>query len=154
MNEPRDATPREELLISGFAALRAAVSVQLRADPVGSLRSSALRYREFALQHPATYRLMFGGGIASHEMSPAVAEQAAAVFDEFAGLVRSSMTAGELAPGDPLAVTQQIWSTLHGAVQLESAGLLRLADAERAYRDLFDALIRGLRCALPLFKAG
>jgi hypothetical protein len=64
------------------------------------------------------------------------------------------MAAGELAPGDPLAVTRQIWITLHGAVQLESAGFLRLADAERAYGELFDALIRGLRCALPLFKAG
>src|SRR6476646_1480411 len=120
MNEPRDATPSEELLISGFAALR---------------------YREFALQHRDYYQVMFGDAVQSHEMTPAVAEQANAVFDEFVVLVRSGMAAGELAPGDPLAVTQQIWSTLHGAVQLESAGMLRNADGERSYGDLFDALI-------------
>ncbi len=153
MNEPLDATHSEEFVISGFAALRAAVAVQVRTDPVGCLRSSALRYREFALQHRDCYQVMFGDAVHSHEMTPAVAEQANAVFDEFVVLVRSGMAAGELAPGDPLAVTQQIWSTLHGAVQLESAGLLRIADAERSYGDLFDALIRGLRCALPLFKA-
>jgi hypothetical protein len=146
--------PPDEVLIRGFVALRAAVAVQLRTDPVACLRSSALRYRQFALEHPADYQLMFGGAVQPQEMSPAVAEHARAVVDEFVTLVRSSMAAGELAPGDPLAVTQQIWSTLHGAVQLESAGLLRLADAERAYGELFDALIRGLRCALPLFKAG
>ena len=55
------------------------------------------------------------------------------------------MVGGALADGDPDEVAQQIWSAVHGAVQLEIKGMLQSRRiAERSYRALLETLYRGL----------
>jgi hypothetical protein len=66
-------------------------------------------------------------------------------FEELVGHVRYAQVAGVLAPNDPAEMAQQIWSTVHGAVQLEIKGMLQVADANTAYRNLLELLVRGLR---------
>ena len=55
------------------------------------------------------------------------------------------MGTGALAGGDAQEAAQQIWSAVHGAVQLEIKGMLLVPDAEHDYRELLGMLFRGLR---------
>ena len=133
----------DELLTRGFVGLRAAIAARGEADPIQRLRNSGLRYREFALAHPAHYLAMFDDAIHQDRTSTVVHQNARASFDELVGHVQFGLVAGALMAGDPVEVAQQIWSTVHGAVQLEIKGMLQVPDADRTYRALLDVLIRG-----------
>ena len=135
----------DALLTRGFTGLHAAVAAHGETDPSHRLLGSGLRYREYALAHPAHYLAMFDGAIRQDVQSPDVLVCAEASFEELVGHVRYGQVAGVLAAGDPVEVAQQIWSTVHGAVQLEIKGMLQVADAARAYRSLLDLLLRGLQ---------
>jgi AcrR family transcriptional regulator len=135
----------DALLTRGFTGLRDAVAGHGETDPVDRLLGSGMRYRQYALEHPAHYLAMFDGAIHQDEQSPEVMVCASGSFQELVGHVRYGQVAGVLAPDDPVEVAQQIWSTVHGAVQLEIKGMLQVADADHSYRDLLDLLLRGLR---------
>ena len=135
----------DALLTRGFIALKAAISARGETDPVHRLMGSGLRYREFALSHPAHYLAMFDDSIHQDVTSPEVMAHARASFDELVGHVRYGMVGGALATRDPEEVAQQIWSTVHGAVQLEIKGMLQVPDAERTYRDLLETIYWGLQ---------
>jgi AcrR family transcriptional regulator len=135
----------DALLTRGFTGLRDAVAGHGETDPIDRLLGSGLRYRQYALTHPAHYLAMFDGAIRQDEQSPAVMLCATGSFEELVGHVRYAQLAGALAANDPVEVAQQIWSTVHGAVQLEIKGMLQVADADSAYRDLLELLVRGLR---------
>jgi hypothetical protein len=109
------------------------------------LAASGRRYREFALAHPAHYLAMFDDAIHQETTSPVVEQLATATFDELVGHVQYGMVGGVLAEGDPVQVAQQIWSCVHGAVQLEIKGMLQVPDAEQAYGELIATLFRGLQ---------
>lgn len=135
----------DAVLTRGFLALRAAIAPHGESDPGERLMNSGLRYREFALSHRAHYLAMFDDTMHQERTSPDVMAHARAAFDELVGHVRYGMVGGALADGDPEVVAQQIWSTVHGAVQLEIKGILQVQDAERVYRLLLDTIYRGLR---------
>lgn len=135
----------DALLTRGFIALRVAIAPHGESDPVQRLVGSGLRYREFALGNPAHYLAMFDDSIHQESTSPEVMEHARAAFDELVGHVRYGMVGGALAQRDPDEVAQQIWSTVHGAVQLEIKGMLQVPDAERTYRDLLETIYWGLQ---------
>ncbi|MET0863949.1 MAG: TetR/AcrR family transcriptional regulator [Nakamurella sp.] len=135
----------DALLTRGFDGLRAAVAEHGETDPVERLLGSGLRYRDYALGHPAHYLAMFAGAIHQDAQSPDVLLCAGGSFEELVGHVRYGQVAGVLLADDPVEVAQQIWSTVHGAVQLEIKGMLQVPDADRAYRNLLDLLLRGLR---------
>jgi AcrR family transcriptional regulator len=135
----------DELLTRGFLALRAAIAPHGESDPAQRLMASGLRYREFALNHSAHYLAMFDDSIHQDETSVEVKQCARAAFDELVGHVRYGMVGGALAQRDPDEVAQQIWSTVHGAVQLEIKGMLQVPDADRTYRDLLETIYWGLQ---------
>ncbi len=135
----------DALLIRGFDGLRAAIAPHGESDPAERLMKAGLRYREFALSHAAHYVAMFDDAIHQEHQSPELAPHAMATFEELVGHVRYGMVGGMLMEADPYEVAQQIWSTVHGAVQLEIKGMLKTPDAERTYRNLLQTLYRGLR---------
>jgi len=134
----------DALLTRGFIGLRDAVAARGEADPIERLRGSGIRYRAFAVANPAHYLAMFDDAIHQDVQSPQVMPYARASFDELVGHVRYAMVGGVLADRDPEEVAQQIWSTVHGAVQLEIKGMLQVPDADRSYHDLLDTVLRGL----------
>ena len=135
----------DELLKRGFTGLRDALIARGEIDPGERLFDAGLRYREFALSNRAHYLAMFDDAIHQDVTAPEVMLIARASFDELVGHVRYGMAAGALAEHDPQEVAQQIWSTVHGAVQLEIKGMLLVPDPDRSYRDLLGMLLRGLR---------
>src|SRR6478752_9755619 len=135
----------DELLSRGFSGLRDAIAPHGETDPVQRLAECGRRYREFALAHPAHYVAMFDDAIHQEATSPAVERLALATFDELVGHVQYAMVGGVLAQADPVRVAQQIWSSVHGAVQLEIKGMLQVPDAQQAYTELIATLFRGLQ---------
>ena len=135
----------DELLSRGFIGLREAIAAHGETDPVQRLAESGRRYREFALAHPAHYVAMFDDAIHQEATSPAVEQLAKATFGELVGHVQYGMVGGVLAQADPVQVAQQIWSCVHGAVQLEIKGMLQVPDAQESYRELIATLFRGLQ---------
>ena len=135
----------DELLKRGFTGLRDALLPRGEIDAGERLFGAGLRYREFALNNRAHYLAMFDDAIHQDATAPEVMVIARASFDELVGHVTYGIGTGALAGGDPDEVAQQIWSAVHGAVQLEIKGMLLVPDAEQNYRELLGMLLRGLR---------
>jgi len=134
----------DALLTRGFIGLQDAVAGSFEADPAQRLLGSGVRYRQYALSHPAHYLAMFDNAIHQDAQADEVRKCARASFDELVGHVQYAMVGGVLATADPQEIAQQIWSTVHGAVQLEIKGMLLVPDADRAYDALLRTLMAGL----------
>jgi AcrR family transcriptional regulator len=104
-----------------FAA--AMESVRRESAPQNAQAGPTNAYVEFALAHPAAYRMMFDISQPTFENYPElVAAMGRARLTMGAGL-RELAAAGRFA-GDVELAAYVFWSTLHGAVMLELAGLL------------------------------
>ena len=131
------------LLINGFDRLRAAIEAGSEPDMLVRLRSCGLRYREFALENPSFYAIMFEDAIPC-EHSPEVDEHAYAAFGALVRNVELAAAAGQINAPSPLEAAQQIWSAVHGAVALELKGLVLTPDPAATYQALMDTMILGL----------
>jgi AcrR family transcriptional regulator len=131
------------LLIRGFDLLRASVSDRGEIDALDRLRGSGERYRRFALDNPQYYALMFTSGSRYKDLSPEVADHAAAAFGELVAHVAYAMATRALAQGDAFELAQQIWCCVHGAVLLEIAGQFKTPDPTATYDSLLRLLVRG-----------
>jgi AcrR family transcriptional regulator len=137
----------DALLIRGFDLLTAAITSAVDDDPMERLRTSGVRYREFALANRHYYAVMFEGAIPHESLSPVVAEHAAAAFGALVRHVETAAAAGAITAPDPAEVAMQIWSTVHGAVALELQGMVLTPDAAVTYSGLLDMILRGFAAA-------
>jgi AcrR family transcriptional regulator len=131
------------LLINGFDRLRAAIEAGSEPDMLVRLRACGLRYRQFALDNPSFYAIMFEDAIPC-EQSPEVDEHSYAAFGALVRNVELAAAAGQIAAPSPLEAAQQIWSAVHGAVALELKGLVLTPDPAATYQALMDTMIHGL----------
>jgi AcrR family transcriptional regulator len=121
----------------GLRQFGQALSVPHTDDPVADLMSTGAAYRQFAIDRPHLYRLMFGSTSAHGIKAPSrnVLTLTLAEIDEgyssFAHVVRGvhrCMLAGRITVGaaddDPtvVATAAQFWALVHGFVMLELAG--------------------------------
>ena len=138
----------DALLIRGFDRLRAVVEMTRDDTAEPSMRARfiacGLRYRQFALDNPHFYAIMFEDAVVPKNDNPVVQEHAAAAFGALVAVVELAAAAGVIAAPDPLEVAQQIWSALHGAVALELKGLVLTPDPRYTYQASLATLIRGL----------
>lgn len=134
----------DALLVKGFDRLRASVSADTEPDLLSRLRACSHRYREFALENPHFYAIMFENAIPRTHESPEVREHARACFGVLVRTVEMAAAAGLIGAPDPLEAAQQLWGAMHGAVALELKGLVLTPDAEVTYHAFIDAMIRGL----------
>jgi AcrR family transcriptional regulator len=134
----------DALLIRGFDRLRAACDAAAGPDMRARFYDCGRRYREFALDNPHFYAIMFEDAIPHGFDNPEVVEHADAAFQALVRIVELSAAAGVIAALNPVEAAQQIWSTVHGAVALELKGLIQTADPAVTYRASIDTLFRGL----------
>lgn len=110
----------------------------------GGLQGLGIAYRTWALEHPALYRLMFGGAMAAYADCKPSPEAAAGAMDPLIGAVSAAQAAGALraAPAELVAVA--IWAQVHGLMSLE-LDQMGPPDApwEDVYRLALDAIGRG-----------
>jgi AcrR family transcriptional regulator len=132
------------VLARGFEGLRAATAAADDPDPIARLLTCGRSYRAFALAHPQHYTAMFGTGWAAAVPTEELVDRASAAFQALVDRVGYAMDRGALRSGDPVGTAQVIWSSVHGAVSLELAGLGRTADPAATYEALLRVLVDGL----------
>jgi AcrR family transcriptional regulator len=133
------------VLARGFEGLRAATAAAVEVDPVDRLLSCGRGYRQFALANPQHYGAMFGAGFAAAAPTGELVDRAVAAFQSLVDRVGYAMDRGVLRPGDRMETAQVIWSSVHGAVALELAGMNQVADPAANYERLLQMLLDGLR---------
>lgn len=130
----------DELLRLAFNRLEAAMRVAGRnPDPVEAFREAGRRYRELALGAPATYGLMFAGTGLHPDASEETKLAALSSFAALVSLAQRLVDAGLAAKGSADDLAQATWSSVHGAVTLELAGLTFSADAYEYLLGLIEA---------------
>ena len=144
-----------EGLLSALAAegFRRFLAAQLRREAVAGPRrddrliASGLGYVDFALAHPALFRLMFSSArpnFATEELR-AAAGAAQAHLLELAAALR-----GDAPAGDERADVTALWAMAHGLADLLQAGrILGGLTPEERERILRDALARALPARTP-----
>jgi AcrR family transcriptional regulator len=81
-------------------------------------RGVGLAYVQFAHEHPAEYRVMFGPEVANLEDLPSLKETSRSVLEFVEHAIAGLQQAGVVGPGDPAAMAAATWSMLHGLVML------------------------------------
>jgi AcrR family transcriptional regulator len=160
-NAPYKHFANKEALLAAIAARElesqaAALTAAARErSPVAVLRAAMHRYLNWALEHPARFKLTFG---AWSEGSDELAAAANAAQTVMIGMVATSQEAGVLPPGDPVRLASLLRALAHGAADLASTGHLRAdgkgnADAGQLIDDLF-AYLRSAASSGPPTRTG
>ena len=114
-------------------------------DPELALRAGLDLYRRLALDHPASYRLMFMKTVPGFEPSQEAMDVAGAAFDQLVRAVEHLMVDGRFTSGDSREIAQRIWASCHGWISLEMFGIGFIDNTSAGYDALVDLLIVGLR---------
>ena len=133
----------ETIFIYGFDRLKEDIDLPTTPDPLYRLRAGCLAYREFAVNNPHLYHLMFEQ-MMNLELSPQAQVAAKGSFAMLVERVQSAMDSDVINPGNSIDVAQEMWSAMHGAVSLEIAGVHFATDPAQNFAALMDTLIRGL----------
>lgn len=133
----------QALFVHGFQTLEGAINPPPADEPVRRLAEGCIGYRQFAIDNPQLYHLMFEQMMLL-ELSPEAQSTAKRTFDILVERVQAAMSAGDLATAPATEVAQQIWSAIHGSVSLEIAGVHFALDRAGSYSAMLTALLRGL----------
>lgn len=107
-----------------FADKQEAVLSQPAADSVDLVERLGLAYVGFALQDPASFRIMFEIEPPPEEEFPQMAVQAERARQPVLAAIERAIAEGRFR-GDPVLVAQVLWAGLHGLVALHLAGQLQ-----------------------------
>ena len=146
------------VLDRAVADLTAALTHADVPDPTEQLLAYARTYRRFALANPQQHTAMLAAGtpapatpgtevVASEQAGQPVTGPGGCVdafLTALAGAVSTAMDAGVLRPADPATTAQAIGAAVSGAVALELAGVLRLADPGASYERLLELVLARL----------
>jgi AcrR family transcriptional regulator len=85
-------------------------------------------YLQFAVAHPAHYRVMFGRFVESGARDPELIEEAKAAFQALVDALVEQQREGHVRADDPLMLARFVWSVTHGVAMLVIDGQLRESD--------------------------
>jgi AcrR family transcriptional regulator len=114
----------DAIVAAAFERFGAALaSVPPTDDPMADFFAMGYAYREFALESPQRYRLMFGLASPQLVSGPTVAMPVeSATFGQLVGVVGRIVATGRIRDDDVMDVAYRIWSMIHGVVLLEIVG--------------------------------
>src|SRR5688500_6730520 len=107
-----------------FSRMGAAIEGAVHKGPLGpaALKRGMAAYVQFAHEHPAEYRVMFGAELADRQDMPDLAQTALGTFALLREGIARNQEAGALAAGDATRRAVVAWATLHGLVMLSLDG--------------------------------
>lgn len=121
----RHFTDKGELIVAvveqGFDLMRQTMLEKKAAapqDPINQFAASGQAYIDFALQHPAYYRVMYSGDLLSSTGQQSLQHTSSETFAEMVEDMRTCQQLNILRPGDPAQQALAILSTVHGFVTL------------------------------------
>ncbi|MET4540297.1 AcrR family transcriptional regulator [Arthrobacter bambusae] len=109
-----------------------------KAAAKGGLLELGRAYRVWALEHPALYRLMFGGALAAYVDCSPTPDVASDSMLPLVEAVVAAQTAGRLRNDDPTMVAMAIWGQVHGLVSLE---LAQMNDPATDWAQIYEAAL-------------
>lgn len=121
------------------AAFASFGEAQRAAAPHG-LRALGIAYREWALDHPALYRMMFSTPAPTSDCTDAGASEATMLPLQEA--IAAAQRSGTLVDVPLEVAATAIWGQVHGVVSLELAGLGPARDWDAAYAATLDTISR------------
>ena len=99
--------------------------VNVSDEPMEDIVRLGLAYRRAALDDPAGYQVIFGGGLGPEDVTVEDARAAALTFDALLDAVRRAVAAGRFpATPDAASIATALWANVHGLVSLELIGAL------------------------------
>src|SRR5690625_612632 len=104
-----------------FGRLAARMSeVDSSDDPIDDIIWLGLAYRQAAVDDPAGYQVVFGGGMGPDDVTKQDADAAGHTFDTVLDAVRRAVAAGQSpTTPEPAAIATALWGNVHGLVSLE-----------------------------------
>ena len=121
----------EAVAEKGFRLLTAALKAGLESvtdDPVRSLQASGVAYVNFAIAHPAYYRVMFSAFQPGESTCSELSDAGHDAFSVLVGAITRGQTADKIKPGDPQQLAWIAWSLVHGLAMLIIERQLPLTD--------------------------
>ena len=94
------------------------------------LEAIGIAYINFALAHPAYYRLMFGDYHCNFSKYSALAEAAQQSFMVLVNAIREGQVAGIFRSADPVDMARVAWSLVHGQSMLALDRKLQVKSGE------------------------
>ncbi len=136
----------EHLFLRGFELLAEGMNaIEPSADPRADLMSCGKAYRQFALDHPTLYSVMFDKAVPDFEPSERALATAAQTLQLLADRLERVMRAGYIRPAEPMHLAAIVWSTCHGVMSLELKHMGPLPiDWESVFHDATDSVVKGL----------
>ncbi len=116
------------------------------APPLQRFYASGNGYLQFALAHPAYFRLMFGATELNRRDYPSLREAAEAAFHLLLDSVVACQESGELKAGDPRELGLAAWSSIHGLASLwvdHQLHHLQLGEIDNCYAVVTRCLLEG-----------
>jgi AcrR family transcriptional regulator len=111
----------EHLFVEGFTRLadgmRAVVETD---DPIADMVTCGLSYRQFAIENPTLYSVMFDRVVPDFQPSLEAQSIAGSTLELLADRIDRAMKAGVLRPADRIHTAALVWATCHGVVSLET----------------------------------
>jgi AcrR family transcriptional regulator len=86
-------------------------------------------YLQFAVAHPAHYRVMFGRFLESCARDPQLVDEATGAFQALVGALVEGQREGWVRADDPVMLARFVWSVTHGIAMLVIDGQLHDGDA-------------------------
>ncbi|MBI5550542.1 MAG: TetR/AcrR family transcriptional regulator [Desulfobacterales bacterium] len=132
-----------ELARQGFDLMVAQMRRRMAAfpkDPLMRLKYCGIGYIEFALAHPAHYRVMFGPWQDQKSTPEALKVSSSASFQTLVDAITACQAKGTVHGGDPMAKALSAWSMVHGFAMLVIDGLVH----ERAFGQALPAMMEGV----------
>jgi AcrR family transcriptional regulator len=136
----------ERLYVQGFDLLGQGMSAApMTDDTVADLCACGLAYRQFAVDHPTLYSVMFDRVVPDFEPSPEAQVLSSATLQLLAARLGRAMQAGALRSADPLHTAALVWATCHGVVSLEQKEVAPPEiDWPEVYREAMIMIVQGL----------
>ncbi|WP_336204965.1 TetR/AcrR family transcriptional regulator [Nonomuraea sp. LPB2021202275-12-8] len=133
----------EALWLEGFARFeQRLLAVPFDPDALTELRAGIETYRDYALEQPAYYRVMFQGAVPGFTPSRPAQEVARRTFSLLVAVVSRCLEEGRLRGATDVEIADVLWMAMHGAVSLELSGYFDRAEAERRYRLLCSSVLK------------
>jgi AcrR family transcriptional regulator len=103
-----------------FSALRHSIEMgsAVAQDAASGLLAGCLAYCRYAVEHPGSYRILFGTPRSGSPGSEFTGSPGAAAFQTLVDGVEACIASGIARPGDPFRIATDIWTALHGAASL------------------------------------
>jgi AcrR family transcriptional regulator len=136
----------EHLFVEGFTRLGEGMRTVVETDdPIADMMACGLSYRQFAIDNPTLYSVMFDSVVPDYRPTIEAKLIAGATLELLADRIGRAMASGVLRSADRMQTAALVWATCHGVVSLElkTEGSMDI-DWPAVYQQALGMIVKGL----------